>query len=82
MLLGNLSLKNVEELFEVKFSEEDKQWLNEHRQEQVDVPLQKDKWHWFLFPRVILVDSIEFASEIYERLKYYPFNEQIRISIQ
>lgn len=80
MMLGNLSVEQIEREYQVQFSEEDKVWLKEHRQEPVNsVPLGKDKWHCFDIPRTIMTGSAEFATELFSRLKGYDFKGQINI---
>ena len=34
--LGNLSIEQIEREYSVVFTEEDKQWLQEHHQDEVD----------------------------------------------
>lgn len=80
--LGNLSVEQIEEQHEITLSDEDRKWLKEHRQENVSVPLAKDRWHCFDIPRLILADSDEFRREIYNRLEKYPFKGQIGIGVQ
>lgn len=79
IMLGNLSVKQIEDRYQVTFSAEDREWLNEHRQENVARALEKDKWHCFDMPPKILVGSAEFAQELYDRLKNYTFVGQLSI---
>lgn len=79
--LGNLLVEQIEKEYGVEFSTEDKEWLKTHRQENVSIPLEKDKWHCFDMPRVIATGSEEFRNELYHRLKNYSFKGQIGIGV-
>ncbi len=81
MLLGNLSVEQIEKEYGVEFSAEDKEWLKTHRQENVSILLEKDKWHCFDMPRVIATGSEEFRDELYHRLSKYDFKGKIMIAI-
>lgn len=79
--LGNLSVEQIEREYQVQFSEEDKAWLKEHRQENVSRDIGVDKWHCFDIPRIIAVGSADFRQKIYDRLKNYDFKGQIGIGV-
>ena len=79
--LGNLSVEQIEREYDVVFSEEDKQWLNEHHQDKAD-NIRKDKYHFFDIPRIMVTGSGEFAKELYNRLLKYQFNGQFRIGVE
>lgn len=46
--LGNLSVEQIEREYSVIFTEEDKQWLKEHHQDEAS-NIQSDKWHFFRY---------------------------------
>lgn len=73
--LGNLTIEQIEKEYGVNFSEEDKQWLSEHHQDQAS-GIEKDKWHFFDIPRIMMTGSKEFAKEIYDRFVKYSFKGQ------
>lgn len=77
--LGNLTIEQIEKEYGVNFSEEDKQWLSEHHQDQAS-GIEKDKWHFFDIPRIMMAGSNEFAKEIYDRFVKYSFKGQFRIA--
>lgn len=80
--LGNLSVEQIERDYGVEFSQEDKNWLKEHRRQAVNsIPLGKDKWHCYDIPRIFAVGSKEFAHELFNRLKNYEFKGQIEIGV-
>lgn len=76
--LGNLSIEQIEREYSVAFSDEDKQWLQEHHQDKAS-NIQRDKWHFFDMPRVMMAGSNEFAKEIYDRFIKYSFKGQFKI---
>jgi hypothetical protein len=77
--LGNLTIEQIEKEYGVNFSEKDKQWLSEHHQDQAS-GIEKDKWHFFDIPRIMMTGSNEFAKEIYDRFVKYSFKGQFRIA--
>ena len=77
--LGNLTIEQIEKEYGVNFSEEDKQWVSELHQDQAS-GIEKDKWHFFDIPRIMMTGSKEFAKEIYDRFVKYSFKEQFRIA--
>lgn len=78
--LGNLSIKQIEKEYGVVFTDEDKQWLQEHHQDEAS-NIQSDKWHFFDIPRVMMTGSHECAKEIYDRFEKYSFEGQFWIGI-
>lgn len=79
--LGNLSIKQIEREYGVAFTDEDKQWLQEHHQDEAS-NIQSDKWHFFDIPRVMMTGSHECAKEIYDRFEKYSFEGQFWIGIE
>lgn len=79
--LGNLSIEQIEREYGVAFSDEDKQWLQEHHQDEAN-NIRWDKWHFFDIPRVIVTGSNALAKEIYDRFVKYSFKGQFLIAIE
>ena len=79
--LGNLSVEQIEREYDVVFSKEDKQWLNEHHQDLAE-NIKKDKYHFFDIPRIMVAGSAEFAEELCHRLLKYQFSGQFRIGVE
>lgn len=79
--LGNLSIEQIEREYSVMFTDEDKQWLQEHHQDEAN-NIQSDKWHFFDIPRVMMTGSSDFAKELYDILKKYSFEGQLWIGIE
>ena len=80
--LGNLSIIDIETIYKIIFTEEDKKWLNEHRQEDVSIPINADKWHCFDCPKVLVCGSFGLANELYGRLKVYKFQDSLEIALE
>lgn len=79
--LGNLSIEQIEREYSVVFTDEDKQWLQEHHQDEAS-NIQSDKWHFFDIPRVMMTGSHKCAKEIYDRFEKYSFEGQFWIGIE
>lgn len=79
--LGNLSIEQIEREYSVAFTDEDKQWLQEHHQDEAS-NIQSDKWHFFDIPRVMMTGSHECAKGIYDRFEKYSFEGQFWIGIE
>lgn len=77
--LGNLSIEQIEREYSVVFTDEDKQWLQEHHQDEAS-NIQRGKWHFFDIPRVMMTGSNEFTKEIYDRFSKYSFKGQFGIA--
>lgn len=73
--LGNLSIDQIQREYCVSFSEEDKKWLLKHYQDKAE-DIEKDKWHFFDIPRIIIVGSQEFRKELYDRQKIMCFKNK------
>lgn len=78
--LGNLSVEQIEREYCVSFFEEDRKWLLEHHQDKAE-DIEKDKWHFFDIPRVVITGSQEFRQELYNRLIKYEFVGQFEIGV-
>jgi len=81
IFLGNLTVEQIEREYSVNFSAEDKQWLMKHHQDQAN-GIEKDKWHFFDMPRIMVAGSKEFMQELYDRLIKYTFIGQFRIGVE
>lgn len=79
--LGNLSVEQIEKEYSVVFSEEDRQWLYEHHQDKAS-DIEKNKWHFFDIPRLMVAGSRELCQEIYNRFLKYSFNGQFRLGVE
>jgi len=79
--LGNLSIEQIEREYGIAFTEEDKQWFQEHHQDKAS-NIQSDKWHFFDIPRVMMTGSHKFAKEINDRFEKYSFEGQFWIGVE
>lgn len=81
--LGNLSSQDIENRLQIAMSDEDKQFLDESRQENVSIPVAVDKWHCFDIPSKIVAGSMDMAIKIRDVLAKYEkdMKGQIQIGI-
>lgn len=81
ILLGDLMVSDIIERTGVEISYEDKKWLKErycHR-----TKLEKNTWHCFALPFLIVCETKELAAEMADRLKKYDWSsckESLQIS--
>ncbi len=81
ILLGNLTIKDIENRLDVTFPEELITLLNDTRQVSADTSLLKDnEWHCFDIPFTIVCGSREFAMKIYGFLS--PLAESMKEPLQ
>lgn len=70
IMLGNLSVKDIETRLGVTFSPEDVAALQEARQENVSIPLESGKWHCYDIPFMFMTatqeDALKFVG-IFEK---------------
>ena len=70
IMLGNLSVKDIEARLGVTFSSEDVAALQETRQENVSIPLESGKWHCYDIPLMFMTatkeDAVKFVG-IFEK---------------
>jgi hypothetical protein len=72
-MFGNLTIKAFSERTKVVFSDEDRKYLDEHREVNASV-IPKNKFHIFDIPFCIVCGSFEFAQELYDVIKKYDFS--------
>lgn len=78
--LGNLTIFQFEERIGHKLSEEDRDWLKEHKQENAQ-HIKKNKLHIFDIPFCIIVGS-EISNDLVEMLKKYDDIKQFKEELQ
>lgn len=81
ILLGNLTVKELEEKHGFSLSDEHRQTLESMRQNTAQ-PIKNDKFHIFDLPRTILCGSEGIAIKVYEILKQYKIEGKINIAIK
>lgn len=69
--LGNLTVEDLERDLEIKFSDEDIEYLKSTRQENVSKKLSAEAWHYFDLPRTLSFGSVRFAMKIVRLIKSY-----------
>lgn len=83
VMLGNLSVQQIEERLGIKLTDEERAFLSSLRQERAE-KIAKDKWHCFDIPFVMVCGSRETAMKICEILRPYEskMTRAIRIAIE
>lgn len=79
MMLGNLSVKEIEERLGIEFPKETKDFMQSTRQENAN-NIGLGQWHCFDIPFMIVCGDMETALKIYEPLK--PFSSQCKCPLQ
>ena len=69
ILLGDLMVSDIIERTGVEISYEDKKWLKERHCHKTE--LEKNTWHCFALPFIIVCETKELAAEMDDRLKKY-----------
>lgn len=54
MMLGNLSARDFENRLQINLADDERQWFDETRQENVSVTVESNKWHCFDIPFMIV----------------------------
>lgn len=68
MMLGNLTVTQIEARMGISFPDETKNFLNESHQAEAK-NISKGKWHCFDLPFFMLCGDMETASKVYDCLK-------------
>ena len=79
MMLGNLTVKQIEERLGIDFPEDVKEFMNKTRQANAQ-HIEKGKWHCFDIPFNMVSGDMETATKIFEGLK--PFSDQCKCQLQ
>lgn len=69
IMLGNLSVDQIEDRLGIGFPEEIKMFMEENCQHETG-NIKKGKWHCFDLPFCIICGDRETASKIYESVKH------------
>lgn len=76
--IGNLRIEDIEDQLKIKFTKEERDYLNSTLQEDVSIDLDAKCWHFFDLPRVLVFGSRRSHSKFKEILS----NHEISGSIQ
>ena len=76
--IGNLRVEDIEDQLKIKFTKEERDYLNSTRQEDVSIEIDAKCWHFFDLPRVLVFGSRRSHSKFKEILS----NHEISGSIQ
>lgn len=82
MMLGNLSVEQIEKRTGVDFPEDIRVFLKENHQHEAN-NVKKGKWHCFDIPFTMVCGDLETATKIYESVKDKSgsFKERMQISV-
>ena len=83
MMLGNLTVKEIEERTGVSFPEEIRDFMNQTHNPDAN-NISKGKWHCFDMPFTLVCGDMDTALKIYNSVKERSgdFKEQLQISLQ
>ena len=83
MLLGNLTIEQMEKRAGVKFSQELIEYMEPRKQEEAN-KVKSGKWHCFDLPFTLVCGDRETATEIYQHLQPLSasFKEKLAIAIE
>ena len=74
--LGNLSIEDIEKRTGITLTDEHRQYMNEHRQMEVNsTPIKKGFWHGFDIPFMLMASDKETAKEYVEMLSVYDWSK-------
>lgn len=79
ILLGNLTVQQIEERLGITLTDEERQFLISTRQEKAE-NIAKDKWHCFDMPFNMVCGSRDFVMKVYEVLK--PYSDKMIVPLQ
>ena len=68
VMLGNLSVEQIEKRLGIEFPEEIRKFMNENHQDCA-TDINKGKWHCFDIPFTIVCGDYETASKIFNSVK-------------
>ncbi len=79
-MLGNLSVKQMENRMGIVFPAELKEVLSKYRQENVSVDMKEGFWHCFDLPFTMVCGGKDLAQLVYDQLK--PVADKITTPLQ
>lgn len=79
MMLGNLSIKEIEKRLGIDFPIECINFMQKTKQETA-TNIKKNKWHCFDIPFVLVCGNIEIAQKIYDYL--LPLTKKMKTQLQ
>ena len=81
-MLGNLTVKQIEDRLGLTFSDDHRQALMESHQDKVnDTPLADGKWHCFDIPFMMLCDSAGTAVKFRDIIQQYKITKNVTFQI-
>lgn len=82
IMLGNLSVNQIEKRTGINFTESERELLNNMRQEKAE-DIASDKWHCFDMPFTLLCGSYDTAKKVFDIMSPYSkeMTQQLTIAI-
>lgn len=79
IMLGNLSVREIEKRLSIDLKDEDREFLEGSRQESANGPWEPGSWHCFDIPFLIQCDGMETAKKVADILGEYPLKGTVQI---
>ena len=79
IMLGNLSVKDIEKRLSIELKEDDRAFLEGSRQQSANGPWSEGSWHCFDIPFLIQCDGEETAKKVAGILGRYPLKGTVQI---
>lgn len=82
IMLGNLSVKDIENRLGIELSEEHRQELTNTHQDKVnDTPLEDGHWHCYDIPFMLMCDVKETAMKFRDIFSQYKFTKSVTFQL-
>lgn len=81
IMLGNLTVEQMERRLGITLTKEHRQMLKESRQEPLNTPLEDGKWHCFDIPFMMMCDTKETAEKFRDIIQQYKTRDGVMFQI-
>ena len=81
IMLGNLTVEQMERRLGIALTKEHRQMLQESRQEPMNIPLGDGKWHCFDIPFMMMCDTKETAVKFRDIIQQYKIRDCVMFQI-
>ena len=84
IMLGNLSVEQIEKRLKIEIPEDLKEYMSKNRQENISKPVESGKWHCFDIPFMVVCGGKEAAIKFRDSLSPLSseMNCQLHIGVQ
>ncbi len=76
MMLGNLSLNQIEKRTSIKIPKELRDYMEKNKQDNVSIPIKQGKWHCFDIPFSLVCGGKKMVEMVVKNLK--PLEDKIK----